>query len=161
MTRSISSPTRRKARSTPRCGRTTSERPASSPRHSRATPRSAGLEDLGEGQANQFAMAKAIASGDQRLMQKAGLEAEIARLERLRAAHQDDQFAVRRQLRDAERDIAVSTRRIDEIGRDIERLVPTTGDAFAMTVTGSALSRAQGGWPRLAPGNPDPRADAA
>ena len=41
------------------------------------------LEDLGEGQANQFAMAKAIASGDPRLMQKAGLEAEIARLERL------------------------------------------------------------------------------
>ncbi len=28
------------------------------------------LEDLGEGQANQFAMAKAIASGDERLMQR-------------------------------------------------------------------------------------------
>ncbi|CAD5270981.1 Lactate dehydrogenase [Bosea sp. 62] len=96
------------------------------------------LEDLGEGQANQFAMAKAIASGDQQLMQKAGLEAEVARLERLRAAHQDDQFAVRRQLRDAERDSAVSTRRIDEIGSDIERRVPTAGDAFAMTVTGKA-----------------------
>ncbi len=93
------------------------------------------LEDLGEGQASQFAMAKAIASGDQRLMQKAGLEAELARLERLRAAHQDDQFAVRRQIRDAERDIKISTRRIDEIGRDVDRLVPTTGDAFAMTVT--------------------------
>src|SRR5690606_18222573 len=84
------------------------------------------LEDLGEGQANQFAMAKAIASGDQRLMQKAGLEADIARLERLRAAHIDDQHAVRRQLRDAERDIEYSTRRIEEVGQDIERLVPTT-----------------------------------
>jgi hypothetical protein len=41
-------------------------------------------------------MAKAIASGDPRLMQKAGLEAEIARLERLRAAHIDDQQAIRR-----------------------------------------------------------------
>ncbi|RWB94704.1 MULTISPECIES: N-6 DNA methylase [unclassified Mesorhizobium] len=92
------------------------------------------LEDLGEGQANQFAMAKAIASGDQRLMQKAGLEADIARLERLRAAHTDDQHAVRRQIRDAERDIEYSTRRVGEIGRDIERLVPTNGDAFAMTV---------------------------
>ncbi|MDZ4368851.1 MAG: DEAD/DEAH box helicase family protein, partial [Afipia sp.] len=102
------------------------------------------LEDLCEGQANQFAMAKAIASGDQRLMQKAGLEAEIARLERLRAAHQDDQFAVRRQLRDAERDIAVSTRRIDEIGRDIERLVPTVGDTFEMTVTGTVYSERKG-----------------
>ncbi|TIR50624.1 MAG: lactate dehydrogenase [Mesorhizobium sp.] len=96
------------------------------------------LEDLGEGQANQFALAKAIASGDQRLMQKAGLEADIARLERLRAAHIDDQHAVRRQIRDAERDIEYSTRRIGEIGQDIERLVPTAGEAFAMTVVDKA-----------------------
>ncbi|UWU25997.1 DEAD/DEAH box helicase family protein (plasmid) [Rhizobium sp. CB3060] len=97
------------------------------------------LEDMGEGQASQFAMAKAIASGDERLMQKAGLEADIARLERLRSAHDDDQYAVRRQIRDAERDIEVSTRRIGEIGQDIERLVPTTGDAFTMSVMDTAL----------------------
>ncbi|MBB5538813.1 DEAD/DEAH box helicase family protein [Rhizobium giardinii] len=98
------------------------------------------LEDLGEGQANQFAMAKAIASGDQRLMQKAGLEADIARLERLRAAHEDDQFAIRRQIRDAEHDIEYATRRIGEIGQDIGRLVPTGGEAFGMTVTGELFS---------------------
>jgi N12 class adenine-specific DNA methylase/adenine-specific DNA methylase len=92
------------------------------------------LEDLGEGQANQFAMAKAIASGDPRLMQKAGLEADIARLERLRSAHQDDQFAIRRQILDAERDIEYSTRRISDIGKDLQRLVPTTGEAFHMRV---------------------------
>ncbi|GEO86733.1 MULTISPECIES: helicase-related protein [Alphaproteobacteria] len=92
------------------------------------------LEDMGEGQANQFAMAKAIASGDERLMQKAGLEAEIARLDRLRAAHIDDQHAIRRQIRDAERDIELSSRRIEDVGKDIERLVPTTGDAFVMQV---------------------------
>lgn len=94
------------------------------------------LEDLNEGQANQFAMAKAIASGDERLMQKAGLEADIARLERLRAAHDDDLFAVRRQIRDAEREIETAMRRIGEIGKDIERLVPTSGDAFSMIVSG-------------------------
>ncbi|KQV83416.1 DEAD/DEAH box helicase family protein [Rhizobium sp. Root1220] len=94
------------------------------------------LEDVGEGAASQFAMAKAIASGDERLMQKAGLEADIARLERLRAAHEDDQYAIRRQMRDAEREIEVSTRRIGEIGQDIERLQPTSGDAFTMTVLG-------------------------
>ncbi|WP_026622766.1 N12 class adenine-specific DNA methylase/adenine-specific DNA methylase (plasmid) [Ensifer sp. WSM1721] len=98
------------------------------------------LEDLGEGQANQFAMAKAIASGDERLMQKAGLEADIARLERLRAAHEDDLFAVRRQIRDAEREIETATRRIGDIGKDLERLVPTSGDAFTMTVTGKPYS---------------------
>jgi N12 class adenine-specific DNA methylase/adenine-specific DNA methylase len=94
------------------------------------------LEDIGEGAANQFAMAKAIASGDERLMQKAGLEADIARLERLRAAHEDDQYAVRRQIRDAEREIETASRRIGEIGRDIVRLKPTSGDAFAMMVLG-------------------------
>ncbi|TCV67390.1 lactate dehydrogenase [Neorhizobium sp. S3-V5DH] len=94
------------------------------------------LEDLNEGAANQFAMAKAIASGDERLLQKAGLEADIARLERLRAAHEDDQYAVRRQIRDAEREIETAKRRIDEIGRDIGRLTPTSGESFAMTVTG-------------------------
>ncbi|SOC48100.1 N12 class adenine-specific DNA methylase [Rhizobium subbaraonis] len=94
------------------------------------------LEDVGEGAANQFAMAKAIASGDERLMQKAGLEADIARLERLRAVHEDDQYAVRRQMRDAEREIETATRRIGEIGEDIKRLRPTTGDAFTMTVLG-------------------------
>ena len=98
------------------------------------------LDDLGEGQANQFAMAKAIASGDSRLMQKAGLEADIARLERLRAAHLDDQHAVRRQIRDAERDIEVSTRRIAEIGQDLDRLIPTAGEAFATVVAGKAYA---------------------
>jgi N12 class adenine-specific DNA methylase/adenine-specific DNA methylase len=98
------------------------------------------LEDLGEGQANQFAMAKAIASGDPRLMQKAGLEADIARLERLRSAHQDDQFAIRRQIRDAERDIEYSTRRISEIGQDLARLVPTTGAAFRVRVEDKAFT---------------------
>jgi N12 class adenine-specific DNA methylase/adenine-specific DNA methylase len=104
------------------------------------------LEDLGEGQANQFAMAKAIASGDERLMRKAGLEADVARLERLRAAHEDDLFAVRRQIREAERDIEVSTRRIGDIGKDIERLAPTAGEAFAMTVIGEEyLERKEAG----------------
>jgi N12 class adenine-specific DNA methylase/adenine-specific DNA methylase len=97
------------------------------------------LEDLGSGQANQFAMAKAIASGDPRLMQKAGLEAEIARLGRLHAAHVDDQHAIRRQIRDATKDIELSTRRIEGIGKDIARLVPTHGDAFRMQVNGKSF----------------------
>ena len=58
------------------------------------------IDDIGEA-ANQFALAKAIASGDARLMQKAGLEGEIARLERQRAAHFDDQLNVRRQIPNA------------------------------------------------------------
>lgn len=64
------------------------------------------------------------------------MEADIARLERLRAAHDDDQYAVRRQIRDAERDIETATRRIGEIGEDLKRFIPTAADSFTMTVLG-------------------------
>ncbi len=91
------------------------------------------IEDAGS-QVSQFAMAKAIASGDPRLMQKAGLEAEIARLQRQESAHFDDQHAVRSQLAAAKRAIATSERRIGEIEQDIATRTPTKGDLFAMTV---------------------------
>jgi hypothetical protein len=89
------------------------------------------IEDIGEA-ANQFALAKAIASGDARLMQKAGLEGEIARLERQRAAHFDDQLAVRRRVSDAQFEIAASRRRVEQIGQDLQRRQPTRGDAFVL-----------------------------
>jgi len=81
---------------------------------------------------NQFAMAKALASGDPRLMQKAGLDAEVGRLERLRAAHFDDQLAVRRQILDAGHEVAHATTRIAAIEQDIAVRTPTRGDLFAM-----------------------------
>jgi superfamily II DNA/RNA helicase len=76
------------------------------------------IEDAGS-QANQFAMAKAIASGDSRLMRKAGLESEIARLQRQRAAHVDDQHAIRRQIRDARYDQMHAEGRIKAITTDL------------------------------------------
>ena len=91
------------------------------------------LQDVSE-QADQFAMAKALASGDARLMQKAGLEAEVARLRRLRAAHQDDQFAISRQIHLAEGTIRDAGIRIAQIEADLKRRIPTRGDAFRMTV---------------------------
>ena len=39
-------------------------------------------------------------------------------------------------MRDAEREIEIATRRIWEIGQDIVRLTPTTGDAFTMMTLG-------------------------
>ena len=97
------------------------------------------LEDGGS-QANQFAMAKAIASGDQRLMAKAGLEAELARLERLQAAHFDDQTAVRRTIFQSERHLASTERRITEIEADLVNRTSTRGDAFRMEVEGHVYS---------------------
>lgn len=91
------------------------------------------LEDVGS-DANQFAMAKALASGDPRLMQKAGLEAEIARLDRMRAAHFDDQQAVRRQIGRARHDIDSATRALEYLAADIERRRPMRGELFSMQI---------------------------
>jgi hypothetical protein len=91
------------------------------------------LEDAGS-QSNQFAMAKAIASGDQRLMQKAGLEAELARLRRLSDAHIDGQISIRRTLNEARWTIQNATQRIAGFDQDLARRIDTRGEAFAMTI---------------------------
>lgn len=93
------------------------------------------LEDASS-QSNQFAMAKALASGDQRLIQKAGLDAEIARLERLRAAHLDNQLSIRHTVEGARNTIADAARKLDGIRSDIARRVSTRGEQFAMTIQG-------------------------
>jgi hypothetical protein len=98
------------------------------------------LEEEG-GQANQFAMAKAIASGDSRLMRKAGLESEIVRLRRQHAAHVDDQHAIRRQIRDATHDRAHAEARIVAITADLARRRSTRGDAFTMEVEGRTIAQ--------------------
>jgi len=97
------------------------------------------LEDMGD-QANQFAMAKALASGDPRLMQKAGLDAEIARLRRLRAAHLDDQHAVRRTIADAHAQSAHARTRCTQIEADLLRRTPTRGDLFTMELGGKPVT---------------------
>ena len=96
------------------------------------------IEDVGA-QANQFGLAKAIASGDQRLIQKAGLEAEIARLERQRDNHFDEQIAIRRKIDRLGRDADEARIRIAQIESDIAKRKPTRGDAFEMTVDGKAF----------------------
>ncbi|WP_155984561.1 hypothetical protein [Roseomonas gilardii] len=97
------------------------------------------LEDIGS-QANQFAMAKAIASGDPRLMQKAGLEAEIARLERQRAAHVDDQHTVRRRVAEARSAIGRATQAITDTEADLARRISTRGEEFRMEVQGRTFA---------------------
>jgi N12 class adenine-specific DNA methylase len=97
------------------------------------------IEDAGS-QANQFALAKAIASGDERLMRKAGIAAEIARLERLRDSHFDDQLALRRKVAWGEKRLADAERNIARISKDIARRRSTRGDAFAMRIGGRTLT---------------------
>jgi N12 class adenine-specific DNA methylase len=91
------------------------------------------LEDV-ESTVNQFAMAKAIASGDARLMQKAGLDARVDQLRRQKAAHFDDQIAVRWRITGVQGTMQDAKERIANIRADIARHVDTRGDAFEMRV---------------------------
>jgi N12 class adenine-specific DNA methylase len=93
------------------------------------------LEDASS-QANSFAIAKAIASGNPLLMQKAGLESEIARLRRLRAAHYDDQHSLNTTIAYAKDTIRIANDDIADILNAKAQYEPTKGDRFAMTVFG-------------------------
>jgi len=84
------------------------------------------LEDVGEDAVNQFAMAKAIASGDPRLMQKAGLESEVSRMQRLRDAHYNEQHTIRSRIRSCEREIAHAERQAADYATDIDARGPMT-----------------------------------
>ena len=91
------------------------------------------LEDVGEDAVNQFAMAKAIASGDPRLMQKAGLESEISRLQRLRDAHYNEQHTLRSRVRHAERTVEEAERKLAIVRHDLT-LVGSVDQPFVFTV---------------------------
>ncbi len=81
------------------------------------------IEDVGSN-VNQFALAKALASGDDRLMKKAGLDAEVARLLRLRDAHVDDQYNIRKTIRRTTDAIEGARRKIARLEADIARRLP-------------------------------------
>jgi hypothetical protein len=91
------------------------------------------IEDAGS-QVNQFAMAKAIASGDPRLMQKAGLEADVARLKRLRDAHTDNCHAINWELHNTKHRLTSAATRIQQIEQDLAQRTRTRGEEFSMKV---------------------------
>jgi hypothetical protein len=93
------------------------------------------IDDLGE-QVLSFAEIKALATGDPRIMEKAGVDSDIARLTRLERAYREEQQRLR-SLRASAQDRADATlARADRIAAVAERTVDTSGDKFAMTVDG-------------------------
>lgn len=103
------------------------------------------IEDA-SAQANSFAIAKAIASGNPLLMQKAGLEADIARMRRLRSAHFDDQYGLRTVIATAKDHIRIAEEALVDLRTDEARSRSTRGDDFALTAFGDHFtSRADAG----------------
>lgn len=93
------------------------------------------VDDIGD-QALSYAEVKALATGNPLILEKASVDAEVARLGRLRRAHLDDQHRLRRALDTAESRAESAGRRIGLLEYAIDRRQDTRGDRFRITVDG-------------------------
>jgi len=82
---------------------------------------------------------KAIASGNPMVIEKAGVDAEVARLTRLRSQHTESQYRLRYQLRHLADEIPRLERRLEEVRRDIAQRQDTSGDKFVIQLEGQEL----------------------
>jgi hypothetical protein len=98
------------------------------------------VDDIGD-QALSFAEVKALATGDPLVLEKAAVDADVARLTRLERAHQDDQHRLRRTHDTATTRAERSAGRATQLKEVLERVVDTRGDRFAMTVDGHRHSK--------------------
>ena len=97
----------------------------------RATDRN--VDDIGD-QALSYAEVKALASGDPLILEKASVDADVARLSRLERSHGDDQHRLRRTLDTAQQRAERTQERMTNLQRLLERRIDTRSDRFAMTI---------------------------
>ncbi|WP_050768369.1 helicase-related protein [Nocardia farcinica] len=93
------------------------------------------IDDIGDAALNANE-ALAIASGNPLVLEKAEIDIEVTKLERLRRAHQRSQSMLQIRIRDANDAIPKLEAEIDAYTRAIEHRRPTKGDAFAAKVSG-------------------------
>jgi TolA-binding protein len=96
------------------------------------------IEDI-DGAALTYAEVKAIASGNPMVIEKASIDAEVARLSRLRTQHLETQFRLRSQVRHLTDDVPRLEKRLAEIRQDIATRQDTHGDAFVMQIDGQII----------------------
>ena len=91
------------------------------------------IEDI-DSRALTYAEVKAIASGNPLVMEKATVDAEIARLTRLRSQHTETQYRIRDQIRHLSEDIPFFKKRIENLKLDIKQREETRGEAFEIQI---------------------------
>ena len=90
-------------------------------------------EDL-DGGALTYAEIKAIASGNPAVMEKVKIDTEIRKLDQLRAAHLNQQYSIRLQIRSLPSEIKDRQERIERLSADIATCDGHGGDEFSMKV---------------------------
>jgi N12 class adenine-specific DNA methylase len=91
------------------------------------------IEDL-DAPALTYAEVKAIASGNPLVMEKAQVDAEVMRLNRLRSQHSETLFITRTSIRRAQEDIPRLEQKIVNIQADLDNRQNTKGDAFTIKI---------------------------
>lgn len=90
-------------------------------------------EDL-DGGALTYAEIKAIASGNPAVMEKVKVDTEIRKLDQLRAAHMNQQYTIRQQLRSLPSEIQEHREKIERLSADVATRDANGGGEFSMTV---------------------------
>lgn len=93
------------------------------------------VDDIGD-QALSFAEVKALSTGDPLVLEKAAVDADVARLARLERSHHDDQHRLRRTLDAATGRAEKAEHRAAGLEGVMGRMTDTRGDRFAMTIDG-------------------------
>ncbi|HEY3915964.1 MAG TPA: methyltransferase domain-containing protein [Verrucomicrobiae bacterium] len=96
------------------------------------------IEDV-DGTALTYAEVKAIASGNPMVIEKAGVDAEIARLTRLHSQHAESQYKLRYQLRHLADEIPRLEKRLEEVRLDIASRQDTSADKFSIHLDGQDI----------------------
>ena len=89
---------------------------------------------------HSYAEVAAVGAGEPRLIQKAQLESELQQLARAQRRHANNQNALKVAAQQARTAITAAEQTIRDIDAAAGRIVPTSGDAFSMTVDGAAFT---------------------
>jgi hypothetical protein len=96
------------------------------------------IEDL-DSTALTYAEVKAIASGNPLVIEKAQVDAELMKLNRLRSAHAEEQYRIRTSLRHLQEDAQRSTEKRANLQQDLAVRQDTSGDKFRIELDGQTL----------------------
>ena len=96
------------------------------------------IEDI-DSRALTYAEVKAIASGNPLVIEKASVDAEIMRLNRLRSQHAETQYRIRSDLRRLVDRIPTSKQHIENLKLDMAQRLDTRGDAFQILMEKSVV----------------------
>jgi N12 class adenine-specific DNA methylase len=96
------------------------------------------IEDV-DGAALTYAEVKAIASGNPLVIEKARIDAEVARLSRLHCEHQETMYKLRSRVRHLTDEIPRLEHRLEAVRRDLTIRQDTSGDQFVMVIDGQEI----------------------